>query len=494
MTMPRRTVSALALCAVCALLAPVSGTSVPGGNDGPAAAAAGAAGKINPCTFPAPQPSTSQFIAGPPGIPGFLDSGFGAGVGKTIGFRKFQIDAIATQIVLNEPRILVAGDGADECTGETASVWKLVRYHPGGAIDTAFGSGGVVKRTFGTKSGWISAMVIDQQGRILVAGSAQQPVKTASTEIAAVARYNADGTPDLSFGSGGYLALPDQKYVGFAKGLAVDSQGRILVAATSGWVMRLIRLTPTGAFDKTFNGTGQYLYTSYRSDGLAVTAQWIDGEERVVVGGRRQNGTFWEAMLWRFDSGGQPDMTFGEDGIVAASYRQNYDAYSQLAVDLDNKLLVGGETDVRDVDGSTSYHWLLARFLPDGGADTTLGGVGWLTSESQNQGSEGFGGFALQSDGRIVVAGSMRDSGSVVSGLTVWRFMPGGVLDPSFGPDGRGVAADAVVAGGSAWADAAMLWGEDGVVVAGQVSIVAYTSSNGSTVRVSYPALLRFWR
>jgi uncharacterized delta-60 repeat protein len=458
------------------------------------AAAAGAAAKINPCTLPAPQPAISQFIAGPPGIPGFLDSGFGAGLGKTIGFRKLQIDAIATQILLDGPRILVAGDASDECAGETASVWKLVRYHPGGVIDTAFGSGGVVKRTFGTKSGWVSALVIDQQGRILVAGSAQQQVKTASTEIAAVARYNADGTPDLSFGSAGYLALPDQKYVGFAKGIAVDSQGRILVAATSGWVMRIIRLTPTGAFDKTFNGTGQYLYTSYRSDGLAVTTQWIDQEERIVVAGRRQSGTSWQAMLWRFDSGGQPDMTFGEDGIVAASYHQNSDAYSQLTVDPGNRLLVGGETDIRHLDGSTTYHWLLARFLPDGRADTTLGGVGWLTSESQNQGNEGFGGFALQSDGRIVVAGSMRDPGSVVSGLTVWRFMPEGGLDPSFGPDGHGVVTDAVVAGGSAWADAAMLWGDDGVIVAGQVSIDAYTSSSGSTVRVSYPALLRFWR
>jgi len=492
--MPRRTASALSLCAVCALLAPVSGTSAPDSANVPALAAAGAAAKINPCTLPVPQPSTSEFRAGAPGIPGFLDSSFGGGLGKTIGFRKFQIDAIASQTLPDGPRILVAGEAFDECAGETASVWKLVRYHPDGVIDTAFGSGGVVKRTFGTKSGWISAMVIDQDGRILVAGSAQQQVKTASTEIAAVARYNADGTPDLSFGSAGYLALPDQKYVGFAKGIAVDSKGRILVAATSGWVMRIIRLTPTGAFDKTFNGTGQYLYTSYRSDGLAVTTQWIDAEERIVVGGRRQNGTYWEAMLWRFDSSGRPDMTFSDDGAVAASYHQDYDAYSQLAVDSDNRLLVGGETDIRHVDGSTTYHWLLARFLPDGAPDTWLGGVGWLTSESQGQGSEGFGAFALQSDGRIVVAGSMRESGSAVSGLTVWRLTSEGSSDSSFGPDGGGLVTDAVVPDGSAWADAAMLWGEDGVIVAGQVSIVAYTSSSGSTVRVWYPSLLRFWR
>ena len=92
---------------------------------------------------------------------------------------------------------------------------RPARYNPNGTLDTSFGNGGVVttyfavptsKKTTNYSNAAIASLVIQPDGRIVVAGNAQFIINGSSSEDVALARYNTNGTLDTTFGKGGTVA------------------------------------------------------------------------------------------------------------------------------------------------------------------------------------------------------------------------------------------------------------------------------------------------
>jgi len=188
---------------------------------------------------------------------GALDSTFGTGGIVTTPI--FSLDAAAAAVaVQGDGKIVAAG-----LAGSTSSnVWDvaLLRYNANGSLDTGFGGGdGIVTTDIGSSSNYANAVTLQADGKIVVAGNAFAS-SLANTSDIAVLRYNTDGTLDTTgFGSpNGYVTTNVGAFDnGFA--VAVQADNKIVVAgnadAGSGDRLALLRYNADGSLDPGF-GTG----------------------------------------------------------------------------------------------------------------------------------------------------------------------------------------------------------------------------------------------
>lgn len=132
-------------------------------------------------------------------------------------------------VVDSNDRVLVAGRVANPDQD-----FALARYLQNGDLDTSFGNGGVVITDFAGEWDDAYSVVIDHEGRILVAGYANLPEEGINCDFA-LARYLQDGSPDPSFGNQGKITTDLlNNSVDFGRACAIDSSGRIMLAGNVG--------------------------------------------------------------------------------------------------------------------------------------------------------------------------------------------------------------------------------------------------------------------
>jgi uncharacterized delta-60 repeat protein len=347
-------------------------------------------------------------------LDGSLDTTFG-GSGQVITSVGASSDGAGDVIVQPDGKVVVAG-----WTGGRSSNFALVRYNADGSLDTSFGgtkAKGVVTTDINNSLdfGWTLALQAD--GKLVVAGTTI--AKNGTTTDLALVRYNADGSLDTSFGTGGkvtrHFTAPLAANVHGGIDLAIDpstnppdsNAGKIVVAAqlTQG-PMVVVRLNPNGSPDTSFgsNGAGYVSISSWTS--LAAGAVAIQADDRIVVAGIAPGtpSTGSDIGLARFNTNGTPDATFGSGGIVVGPLPNNERARS-LTLQPDGKIVVAGDTlDLSIPNGS--YQFLVARFnAADGSLDTSFGTGGVAVSTGFNVMDSKMD-VALEPDGRIVVAGT----------------------------------------------------------------------------------------
>ena len=126
----------------------------------------------------------------------------------------------------------------------------VLRFNTNGALDTTFGNFGKATIDFdqgGGKNDYARAVAVQPDGKIVVAGSADGNF--------ALARYAADGTPDSSF-SGDGLVTTDLGGTDAGQGVAIQADGKIVVVGSSGGNFALARHSASGVLDPSFSGDG----------------------------------------------------------------------------------------------------------------------------------------------------------------------------------------------------------------------------------------------
>ncbi|MFI1917365.1 delta-60 repeat domain-containing protein [Nocardia sp. NPDC020380] len=157
--------------------------------------------------------------------PGRLDSSFGSG-GKAVtdlGSPAGVANAIAVQ---SDGKLVLAGSTRDANQGDDFAV---VRYTPDGQLDSAFGTGGKVTTDFGGKDDSAVATVLQEDGKIVVAGTSHG---TSTGDNIAVARYNPDGKLDSGFGSGGQISTDLGTQADHGNGVVLQN-GKIVVGGST---------------------------------------------------------------------------------------------------------------------------------------------------------------------------------------------------------------------------------------------------------------------
>lgn len=159
------------------------------------------------------------FTGGLSAAGGDLDPSFGDD-GTVI--TDFGVNDVANGVASQpDGKTVAAGYTQDPANG---SDFAVARFNPDGSLDSGFGNGGKVRTDFGGSDDRGSAVAVQADGKIVVAGWALVPDVTFYTDVA-LARYNADGSLDSSFGNGGKV-LTNLERTDFANGLAIQSDAR----------------------------------------------------------------------------------------------------------------------------------------------------------------------------------------------------------------------------------------------------------------------------
>ncbi|MFD9410945.1 calcium-binding protein [Streptomyces sp. NPDC059989] len=357
--------------------------------------------------------------------PGDLDPAFD-GDGKVVTDLIYYEDS-QDMVLQPDGKIITVGSLTPAEGGENGSDFSLLRYNPNGSADATFGEGGAVTTDFSSGDGG-HAVALQADGKILVGGISIVEEGGVSWGQFTVLRYTAGGQLDPTFGTGGRVS-PDFGRGSSAGALRVLGDGRILAAGGAQGAFALVRLTPEGILDDTFGEGDGRVTTELAGGGASVEDLALQPDGRIVAVGRAgytSPNYSTNTALARYTADGSPDTTFDNDGNATVDWGSAADAANGVVLQPDDKLVVSGY-------GSEGF--TTARFNTNGTPDTTFGGDGRVGTPFE----AGLGAahdVALQSDGKIVTAGSGAGPGDGHD-FAVVRLNTDGVLDNTFGGDGK---------------------------------------------------------
>ncbi len=338
---------------------------------------------------------------------GSLDTTFGNQGAAMTAFTNF-INTPNAVAIQPDGKIVVAGE--TQTSDGTIARFAVARFNPNGSLDTTFGSGGQITPeffsfTFGGVRESADVILLQPDNKIIVAGvavqGAKQPAKTA------LARFNANGTLDRTFGNGGTVAA---NAIGTATALALLSNGQILALNDVGGIAQfdangnLASSVTSGTIVATSNN-GR---SAFESNGRFVIAGGARGVTRRDI----------DVTVISFNPTGTIDHTFsspvfdyGMEDVVFANLAQ------VTAIQPNGKILVGGISF-----NSSESVFGLARLNTNGSLDASFGSGGALTTRFN--GADQISSILIQPDGKIIAIGQAFDGSTGQGNLALARYLP----------------------------------------------------------------------
>jgi uncharacterized delta-60 repeat protein len=308
-------------------------------------------------------------------------------------------DGASSIAIQSDGKIITAGSADNGSNSDFA----LTRHNVDGSLDTTFDTDGKVVTDFIGRYDTASSIAIQSDGKIIVAGGSVDNSHLDSDFM--VMRYNSDGSLDTTFGTDGKV-LTDFESVGsfgsndYVNGIAIQSDKKIVlvggagIGSTSG-TFALARYNPDGSLDTTFNTDGKVRTNIGKSveEGESIA---IQSDGKILVAGWGQDGSGQDLMLVRYRTDGSLDPTFDTDGKIITDSGEGSDYGYSVAIQPNGKIVVAGYT----YDKSS---FLLVRYNLDGSLDTDFDIDGKVITSIGSIGN-GYS-VAIQPDGKIVVAG-----------------------------------------------------------------------------------------
>lgn len=298
-------------------------------------------------------------------------------------------------------------------------------------------------------------IAVKGDGKILEAGglhySESKGRSVVSRNFFGLARYRADGTPDTTFGDGGFAVLDGS---GGAVCVATDMQDRIVAGGYIDRKAAVVRLSANGQLDKDFGKNG----IAAPDEASAQSAEALTAEKKLrSIGGINFGNGFssinavaqspsgeifaatsadpYEVLLFSLKSDGSPNTAIGGQGFVRTEFKSSDGAVvsadpGSLLLLGDGRLLIGGSGVVQKPGLLPKNALVLARYLQDGRLDPAFGNGGKVIRDLKSAGGY-FYSMALAADGKLLVAGSLENR------FVVFRYAQDGTLDSDFGQSGE---------------------------------------------------------
>ncbi|OFZ67241.1 MAG: hypothetical protein A2V79_12495 [Betaproteobacteria bacterium RBG_16_56_24] len=377
-------------------------------------------------------------------------------------------NATATAVALqSDGKIVVAGSAFNGSSDDFA----LQRYNSDGSLDTTFNTTGQVITAVGPINDNATAVAIQPDGKIVVAGRAHNGVNNDF----ALLRYNPDGSLDTTFNNTGKVLTAVGPISDDAYAIALQTDGKIVVAGSINngvdFDVALVRYNSNGSMDTAFNTTGKVI-TAVGTNNDFATAVAVQPDGKIVVAGSSWNGSDNDFALLRYNPDGSLDTAFNTTGKIITAVGTGYDYAYAVALLPDGKILVAGPSS-----NGLDYDFALLRYNTDGSLDTTFNTTGKVFT-AVGAGSDYATAIALQPDGKIVVGGYAFSG--VDNDFALVRYDPDGSLDTTFNTTGKVFTA---VGTGNDRANAVALQPDGKIVAAGY----AYNGVNNDI------ALARYW-
>lgn len=300
----------------------------------------------------------------------------------------------------------------DSSTQLADADFYLFRLKPNGSFDSTFGTNGEVVTDLATYSGDVlHKLIIKPNGKILAGGYVNDG--NTGNDAYGLVQYNADGTLDNTFGTNGITVIMVPQDPESRGSIALLPNGKILAALTTvsqtgfyDW--GLARFNADGTPDASF-GTGGMLALDLGPMHDMVHDMVVQTDGKIVLTGESDNNLTNMITVVRVDNTGAYDLTFGDSGIVR--HHISSDQYSpetgeSVAIQPDGKILVGCTLD--NAANSYDANFALVRFKPNGAIDDSFGRRGVIVTDFDN-GGDFCKGILLQPDGKIVLVGQAQD-------------------------------------------------------------------------------------
>ena len=326
-------------------------------------------------------------------------------------------------------------DGKIVAVGAAAlngSDFVVLRYNASGALDTSFDGDGMVFTDLGSTNDSAKAVAVQADGKILVAGGT---LVNNRLDFALV-RYLPSGALDTSFDTDGKVVTSVDTWGDLALSIAIQFDGRIVVAGYSedgsfDERFAAVRYNVNGAVDSSFGTDGKaVLPVGANSEGAKEVLIQSDCKVMLVGSGATGN-TGTDFILARLNANGTPDNSFDGDGKVVTSISVT-DRAAAAAQQADGKIIVAGYAD----DANSSSKFAAVRYHPNGARDNDFGLFGIFTAQIGQNFEDAATALALQPDGKIFLAGVTK-TGFENYDLALMRLNAGGGADQTFGTSGK---------------------------------------------------------
>jgi uncharacterized delta-60 repeat protein len=250
--------------------------------------------------------------------------------------------------------VALQGDGKIVVVGEAGTGFGITRYNTNGTLDSSFYHNGVDLITFGSATADANAVALQGDGKLVVAGT----VSLGTENYFAAIRLTPGGSLDGTFNGSGGTALPMGADAS-ATSLLLQADGKVLLAGSSNGQFALARLNANGSLDTSFGQNGE---TTAAFGGAFAWANDMAfaANGKILVAGTavESNSQSLDFALAQFNLDGSLDSGFNGTGKVLTGLGADTEA-ATLAVQGDGKIVLAGSSDGQ---------FALARYIP--GPDT----------------------------------------------------------------------------------------------------------------------------
>lgn len=390
--------------------------------------------------------------------PGTLDTTFGTG-GKVTTSQGISEMYGKSVLVQPDGKIIVSG-----YTYNTNYDFAIVRYNSNGTLDNTFSGDGIVSTDFGNGDEFSFASALQSDGKIIVGGWTDSN----GTNCIGIARYNGNGTLDNTFSGDGKAIIMVNYNDAFEEigDLIVQPDGKIIAICNASYDMMVIRLNNNGSFDKNFNGKG-WMKVDFVGEIYGANSIALQSDSKIVAAGYTLVNGVYEIAVVCVKADGTLDNTFSSDGKANITVADSGSFASDLAIQIDGRIVLAGSTIV----GDTGFQCAVIRLNTDGTLDNTFSGDGKL-NHGILSGDNLLDGLVLQPDGKILATGFASDMDT--ARFILVRYNSDGTFDTSFNSTGM----TTLRFGNSAGVGAAIALQPDNKIV------VAGTARNDSNIFV----------
>lgn len=393
---------------------------------------------------------------------GSFDGSWGVGGKRVVDMSSGLQDFAEAGAIGASGELFVGGYGDN---GLNSPLIALLKLTPAGAADTTFnGTGKVLTQLQAGSNDQAGLVAVQSNGSVILAGATLN-----NNWDVGVARLTSAGVLDATFAGTGKTTYGnvDTSVYEYPSAVGVQSDGKILVAATIGTGFGLIRYNTNGTLDATF-GSGGIASVSLGANGGALNGIAVQADGKIVAAGQSQTTpSNSEATVMRFNTNGTLDATFGTGGRTRWDYpgSTGFDEIAAVYLQADGKIIVAGR-----YSAGTYFNGAAARLTTAGALDPAFGTGGKATFSFSAGGTELYG-IGVQLDGRIILAGKVTPPSSTNDSL-VARLNTNGTLDSTFG-GGAGYVVVPLSAGNDQATRALVRW-DDKIVMVGS----AFNGSN----------------
>lgn len=311
----------------------------------------------------------------------------------------------------------------------------VTRYNADGSLDSSFSDDGKLLTNLVPYYSGPGAIAIQSDGKIVIAVST---LSLNNLTDFVVARYNRDGSTDSSFSEDGKQTTDFQSKYDAVTSVSIQSDGKIVAAGNSNSNFAIARYNADGSPDNTFSEDGKQvtIFPGFQNSSLSSLA--FEANDKIIAAGFAGNEGTSDFALARYNYNGSLDKSFSSDGLQTTDFGYPFDYPNAFAAGIalqpDGKILATG------LSALTASSFFIGRYNTNGSLDKTYDGDGKLIqSLSFDEGNTQYVKAAIQRDGKIVAAGHTLKEIDVRDPILV-RYNTNGSLDSSFSNDGMQTA------------------------------------------------------